>query len=386
MTRLPLKERPAIRYLIGSLSLGGAERHLLQISTGLAARNWQVTVMTLGDKNPLTLQFEQGGVRVVPVPRIACPQWIPKWIRAAFITPALIVSLSMRLKQSQCSTHFFLPHSYIIGMVAHQLARLRTPVFMSRRSLNYYQKKIPFSGWLERVLHKRLTAALGNSKAVVSQLLDEGIPGEHLHLIYNGLDLDTINREQGRKTAPIPAETYLYCVANFIPYKGHRDLIDALAWVMERNTSSWHILCFGRDDGILDELKQYAVDRHVGDRISWIVGETRPWEYMIPGNIGVLASHEEGFSNAILEMMGSGLAVVATDVGGNSESVTEECGFLVPARDPVKLGQALLRLITDPNIRRQVAENAQTRIKSTYSIGACLDAYEDVYRHYGVLK
>ena len=49
-------------------------------------------------------------------------------------------------------------------------------------------------------------------------------------------------------------------------------------------------------------------------------------------DVGILPSHEEGFSNALLEMMGAELAIIATDVGGNAEALGGEAGLIVPQK------------------------------------------------------
>ena len=68
------------------------------------------------------------------------------------------------------------------------------------------------------------------------------------------------------------------------------------------------------------------------DAISWLPGAREDAaEYLRALDIFVLPSLAEGISNTILEAMASGLPVIATDVGGNSELVIDgETGHLVP--------------------------------------------------------
>ena len=60
---------------------------------------------------------------------------------------------------------------------------------MSRRSLNLYMNNQPLIKKLELFLHKRMDAILGNSKAVVKELIEEGCEKSKVSLIYNGLDI-----------------------------------------------------------------------------------------------------------------------------------------------------------------------------------------------------
>jgi glycosyltransferase involved in cell wall biosynthesis len=64
----------------------------------------------------------------------------------------------------------------------------------------------------------------------------------------------------------------------------------------------------------------------------------------------VLPSRSEGFSNAIVEAMAASLPVVATNVGGNAEAVSDGLsGFIVPPEDPEQLATAIARLLSDPS-------------------------------------
>ena len=72
-----------------------------------------------------------------------------------------------------------------------------------------------------------------------------------------------------------------------------------------------------------------------------------------PATSASCASHEEGFSNSVLEGMAAGVAMIVSDVGGNAEAVQDGVsGCVVPPRDPAALGTAILALARDPGRRR----------------------------------
>jgi len=80
----------------------------------------------------------------------------------------------------------YLPGPYLIG--ADVAMAVRTPIkIMSRRSVSDYQRNWPLVARLERRLHTRMDAVIGNSRAVVRQLIEEGIPEAKVRLIYNGI-------------------------------------------------------------------------------------------------------------------------------------------------------------------------------------------------------
>ena len=93
-----------------------------------------------------------------------------------------------------------------------------------------------------------------------------------------------------------------------------------------------------------------------------------------------MSSHEEGFSNAVLEGMSAGLPMVVTRVGGNPEAVIDaETGFVVEPHDPEGLAEALIRLIADPALRRHLGEAARNRVETHFGLERCVAEYERVY-------
>jgi len=96
-------------------------------------------------------------------------------------------------------------------------------------------------------------------------------------------------------------------------------------------------------------------------------------------DVGVMASDQEGFSNAVLEKLAAGIPVVATDIGGNSETLRDMPGcFLVRTHDPADLARgleaAIAGLISDHGrkVRRRL-------VRERYSVDAMVNAYERLY-------
>jgi glycosyltransferase involved in cell wall biosynthesis len=92
-------------------------------------------------------------------------------------------------------------------------------------------------------------------------------------------------------------------------------------------------------------------------------------------------SHEEGFSNAVIEGMAAGLPMIVTDVGGNPEAVVDgETGLVVPPRDPVALGEAIAWLAGNREAAAAMGEAGAERVRRTFTIEACVDHYDALYR------
>jgi glycosyltransferase involved in cell wall biosynthesis len=94
-----------------------------------------------------------------------------------------------------------------------------------------------------------------------------------------------------------------------------------------------------------------------------------------------LASLEESFPLAILEAMTSGLAVVATAVGGVPECVVSgRTGLLVPPADPGALSKAIVALALDPARRRQLGQAGAARVREHFSSESQAAAIEAALR------
>jgi glycosyltransferase involved in cell wall biosynthesis len=236
------------------------------------------------------------------------------------------------------------------------------------------------------LLHRFMSAVLGNSRAVLGELRSvERVPASRLALIYNGVA--TIATGGGRRQAVraalslAPDTLTLVQVANFIPYKGHRDLIEALAIASPALPPAWRMLLVGRDDGIGEQLRNQAAAHKLTDRISFLGPRDDVADLLAASDIGILASHQEGFSNAVLEGMAAGLPMVVTDVGGNAEAVLDGVtGLVVPPRDPRRLAEAITRLAQDRERRLAFGAAGRQRVAECFSQEQCKRRYDMLYR------
>jgi len=374
-----------IMFVIGSLSVGGAERHLVSVASGLRQRGWQASVFVFSRSGPLLSELEAQGVPVFgPTPVEQEKRGLTKrfWIWVRLIKAA--TQLAITLKQNQnLIIHFFLPTAYIVGGILSCIVGAQHRI-MSRRSLNNYQHKRPLYRRIEYFLHSRMNMLLGNSLAVVRELELESKGDTPIRLIYNGVGLAITNGlsyGQIRRELRIKESALVFIiVANIIPYKGHADLLVALASIRDNLPLHWNLICIGRDDGILSALQDQAKLLGISENIRWLGGRMNVEDFLPEADIYVSASHEEGFSNAVLEAMLAELPIVATNVGGNSEAIIDSVtGYIVPPYKPYELGAALLKLARDMD-RKIMGKRGQQYVKDRFSMKACLDKYEEIYK------
>ncbi|WP_339729012.1 glycosyltransferase [uncultured Pseudomonas sp.] len=379
-----------ILYVIGSLEVGGAERHVVQVAMRLKKRGWEPELFVLTPGGPLTHVLLEVGV---PVHGVTFPTWVSRILRndrlrarvGLVITSVALIYTMWHRRPSVI--HFFLPAAYVIGGLASFFTKVPARI-MSRRSLQNYQVAHPFFAKIERYLHPKMTLVCGNSSAVIRELMTEGISHQRLRLIYNGIELapyDTsFDRSAVRTQFGIPDDALVFVlVANLIPYKGHADLIKALARIKEALPEPWLVLCIGRDDGIGTCLQQEADSLGVGSNIRFLGSRSDVPLFLRLADVSILCSHEEGFSNAVLEGMAAGLPMVVTDVGGNAEAVLDGItGYVVPAHNPECLADALLKVALADD-RALMGDRGRVRVAEKFSMSSCIDAYEALYREVG---
>lgn len=365
-----------------SLGIGGTETHLFRLLPRLAASGWDITTFCLTGRGRRAAELEELGVRVVA-------PFQAGWTGGSVVrSPArlaerLVSLYSLARRWRPTIAHFYLPGPYLLGAPATIAAGVPIKI-MSRRSSSRYQGARPILARVERALHAKMDMVIGNSKAVVGELRTECVSEAKLHLIYNGIELPTRQpqREAARKVLGLAVDELVgVMVANLIAYKGHSDLIRALILVSKRLPSRWTLLLAGRDEGLKSKLEFLARNGGISRHIRFLGECSDTAALLAAADFGLLTSHEEGFSNAILEGMAAGLPMVVTDVGGNPEAVLDGVtGLVVPPRNVEAIGEAVLRIANDPGLRARLGEAGRIRVQKEFSMTRCASAHDRLYR------
>jgi glycosyltransferase involved in cell wall biosynthesis len=131
----------------------------------------------------------------------------------------------------------------------------------------------------------------------------------------------------------------------------------------------------------LAEVAAAVEARGLSDRVELLGARNNVADLLARSDVFVLSSLSEGFPISILEAMAAGLPVVATDVGGAAEAVTDgETGMLVPAADPEALAGALEQLVADVDLRRRLGAAGRARALRLFDAPRYRAAHLDLYR------
>ena len=117
------------------------------------------------------------------------------------------------------------------------------------------------------------------------------------------------------------------------------------------------------DGPLYSSLKDYVTEIGLSDLV-WMAGDRDDVaELMQLMDVFVLPSLAEGISNTVLEAMATGLPVIATNVGGNPELISEgENGRLVKVGDEEGLAEAIGELVDNPELRAKMGKKVSIRL------------------------
>ena len=161
-------------------------------------------------------------------------------------------------------------------------------------------------------------------------------------------------------------------IGTICPRKGQLHLVRALPTVLERFPETRLLLVGDRDARLYARYVQ-RVEREItrlgiGPQVIWGGFRRDVPEVLTALDVFVLASLVEMHPLSVLEAMAQAVPVVATAVGGIPETVTDgETGFLVPPANPAALAEALLSLLGDPRLRRQIACRGPELVNERFS-------------------
>ena len=233
---------------------------------------------------------------------------------------------------------------------------------------NVFKDKLPLYGF---ALKNAKSVAVGEA---VNKNLKEDVGITDSRVIYNGVVLketddqvDEIISYGGIK---------LGCIARLSEQKGLTYLLDAMSLLTIKD-----IRLFIVGEGELrEELENKVKELNLQDSVIFLGYRKDIVECINSFDFCVLPSVFEGFGLVAIEAFMNSKTLVATDIPGLNEVVTNKNGVLVPAKDPAALASAIDKLATDATLRQELASQAKKDYENRFSYPMFLENYRALYR------
>ncbi len=367
-----------IIIVIDSLDGGGAESQVIKLASGLKQENINITVFPLRSGGALTKQAKDLDIELIE------GNFQSSRNIKSFIKGFILLCKTIRLKNPTI-VHAFLPLSNFLASLAGLISRSKY-IITSRRGLiklNYLKKRWRFLDKISNFLSDKIIV---NSEAIIDEMIDiDAVDVDKVICIRNGINLEKFNiknysSNDMRLALSLTDSDFAWAkVANFSSIKGHKDLINAFKNIHIKYNSKLFLI--GKDNGTLNELKDLVISQGLENKIKFLGFRDDIPEILLAMDGYICASHTEGFSNAILEAMASGLPIVATDVGGNSEIIkNKKNGLLIKSKDKNAITRTMIKIMEDSQLSQKLSKDALKTVNEKYNTKKMVKSYINVYK------
>jgi len=231
--------------------------------------------------------------------------------------------------------------------------------------------------WLGRLVGRVANVTLTNSEAAREGVLAaEGLSPARVRVIENGVDVDRFAASRPPDTGA--SVVRVGAVANLRPVKNIDGLIRVAANIC-RNDERVRFEVAG-DGADRPNLEHQIRDAGLAERFVLRGTVEDVPAFLSSLDVAVLPSHSESMSNALLEYMVAGRAIVATDVGANAQLVRHgREGLIVSAGDDEALGHAIRQFLRDPGLARALGAAARRRAAAEFGRAATVERFETFF-------
>ncbi len=369
-----------ILYVITKGTWGGAQRYVYDLAVAAKARGHVVTV-ACGGHGELVRRLTEDGIPVVLIPGLA------RDVRLGADIRALIGLIRLIHKERPNIVHANSSKAGLIAMLAARMTFVPRILFTAH-GWAWNELRPRWQKTMFKLLHF-LTVLLAKQVIAVSNAIREDalwmrLAAKKIQVVHLGISpLQLVPRAQSRDflehtigtTLPSSA-LWIGALAELHPTKGLDVLIRAFASLTETETVLI-LIGGGEDRGRLVALAHML---KVESRV-FFVGHIQDAARILPAlDVFVLPSHSEALGYVLLEAGQSNLPVIASNVGGIPEIISNEVtGLLFPSGDHVVLASHLRTYSNDPLLRTQYGQSLHDRVLTEFSNEGMLEKTFSLY-------
>jgi glycosyltransferase involved in cell wall biosynthesis len=367
--------------------------HVVRHNDGQGRVNYEIARAALAAGHQVTLLASHVAPELVEEKRL---QWVPVRVGRFWPTKlvkqqvfALKTALWLRMHRSKYDV------LHVNGFISWVKADVNTAHFVHGGWLRspYYPFRLGGGPWsayqviyshvnarLERWAYQRSKIVAAVSEKVAVEIRANGLPGERIEVIYNGVDASAFSREQGmggdRKAFGLPADACLLLFVGDLrtPRKNLVTVLQALLQL----PGSVHLAVAGYLPG--SPYPEEARALGVADRVHFLGLVKNMPTLMHSVDVFVFPSRYEAMSLSLLEALAAGLPVITASTAGGAEIIGTDCGIVLEdPDDAAALAGAIAKLADAPLLRHDMGEAAR-RLAGEFGWARMARRYLDLYR------
>ncbi len=357
-------------------AVGGAEAQSLKLATRLRESGATVEFVTprVGKEQPLEDEHLGFPIRRIDYPHV-------KWLGSL-----VLMANFRRFLIAEQGRHDIL-HVHITHLLAAAagFARKHSGVRVITKISGFYEfeggvldksrRFHPLNALLRFGL-RRVDLVQTISEQTREKLVAAGIAPSRILFVPNGIDT--------RLSLPRRSSDGVFRIGfcgRLREVKGIDVLLKAVTKVLERRPDLPLSVSIAGDGTSGPALRKLCTELGLDERVEWLGMIDDTWSFLGSVDAYVQPSWAEGLPNSVMEAMLASRAVIATDIGGNSDLVSDgENGLLFAPGDADALSQHIESLIDCDVLRQRMADAGRKTIEQRYSMDSVIDQLVDAYR------
>lgn len=349
--------------------VGGAQNHVRDLAIGLKSKGHAITIISGENEN-----IHQS----IGTAEIQC--FHSKYLkRALHPWKDFKAFFEIRKELKRIQPNLIATHSAKAGIIGRVAGwSLGIPTVFTAHGWSFTEgipkKKRFFYKNIERAVNTATSGIITVSKYDLQLAKDNKVaPSEKIYTIHNGVhNLPAIPRVKQETTV-----LKFTMVARFAKPKRQLEVVKALE---KFDQSTWQ-LTFAGDGPLQQEVARYVEKHKLTESVLFLGNERNIEGLLAHSDVFILLSDWEGFPLSILEAMRSGLPIIASDVGGVSESVQHgENGFLIKRNDAEQLHQMIKALLENQGLRIEMGKASRRNFERQFTFEQMLTKTDAYYK------
>lgn len=370
-----------ILYVFDNLEFGGGERVFAQIINKLCRDKYKVTVACMPE-GIFMERIKGSGASVKPID-----------MSSKFNFKVILQLVNLIKEQRIDIVHSQGARADFFARLSAKLARVPVVISTVPMPVDGFDVN-PIKKFIYIVLNK-FSERFVDKFIVVSEALKDVMIERHkvdpqkVAMIYNGIEINEYRIDEAEKVihgklglmeeiglkSDVPV---IGVIGRLVWQKGFEYFIEAIPGVLNKFKDAKFLVV---GEGLLEEeLKAVSKKLKIDDKISFTGFRRDIKEILATIDIFVIPSLLEGLPMILLEAMGMGKPIVATDIDGIKEVLENgKTGLLVPPRDTVALTDAIVNLLIYRDQAHQMGINARRVVEEKFGVDIMVEKVEDVY-------